>query len=207
MKASFNPSLYLVTDSTMVSITELPTIVEKCVLGGVTMVQLREKTASTRAFVSIAFQLKEILAKYHVPLIINDRIDVALAIDADGIHIGQDDMPYHIARRILGPDKIIGLSVESYKQVEEANLLDVDYIGISPVFNTPTKTDTKTTFGIEGVEKIVAMSKHRTVAIGGIHLDNARPIIKAGANGVAVVSALMKATDPKKEAQKFKEIL
>ncbi len=119
----FSTQLYLVTDSDMASIEALPEIVEQAVLGGVTMVQLREKHADTKTFVRIAQQLKTILSNYKIPLIINDRIDIALAVDADGVHIGQDDMPYAIARKLLGKNKIIGLSVESMQQVTEAMLL------------------------------------------------------------------------------------
>lgn len=202
----FSTQLYLVTDSDMASIEALPEIVEQAVLGGVTMVQLREKYADTKTFVRIAQQLKEILSNYKIPLIINDRIDIALAVDADGVHIGQDDMPYVIARKLLGKDKIIGLSVESMQQVTEANALDVDYIGISPVFATPTKTNTKIEFGLKGIEEISKITKHKTVAIGGINESNAADIIKAGANGIAVVSAIMKAKDPQLVALQLKQL-
>ena len=125
--------LYLVTDRDLSLGRPLEEIVTEAVAGGATMVQLREKEASTADFVALARQLKAALAPLGVPLIINDRIDVALAADADGVHIGQSDMPYEDARRLLGPSKIIGLSVESLADIEVANLLDVDYIGISPV--------------------------------------------------------------------------
>lgn len=202
----FSTQLYLVTDSDMASIEALPKIVEQAVLGGVTMVQLREKHADTKTFVRIAQQLKTILSNYKIPLIINDRIDIALAVDADGVHIGQDDMPYAIARKLLGKDKIIGLSVESTQQVTEANSLDVDYIGISPVFATPTKTNTKIEFGLKGIEEISKITKHKTVAIGGINESNAADIMKAGADGIAVVSAIMKAKDPQLAASQLKQL-
>ncbi|SFU33490.1 thiamine-phosphate pyrophosphorylase [Pustulibacterium marinum] len=202
----FSTQLYLVTDSDMASIEGLPEIVEQAVLGGVTMVQLREKHADTKTFVRIAQQLKRILSNYKIPLIINDRIDIALAVDADGVHIGQDDMPYAIARKLLGKDKIIGLSVESMQQVTEANALDVDYIGISPVFATPTKTNTKIEFGLKGIEEISKITKHKTVAIGGINESNTAAIIKAGADGIAVVSAIMKAKNPQLVASQLKQL-
>lgn len=204
----FDLTLYLVTDSEMIGgIEHLPPIVEQAVLGGVTMVQLREKKADTKTFIKIAAELKILLDKYDVPLIINDRIDVALAVDAAGVHIGQDDIPYPIARKLLGKDKIIGLSVESMEQVYIANELDVDYIGISPVFATPTKTDTKTAFGIDEVRYITSISQHKKVAIGGINLTNAKDIMLAGADGIAVVSAIIKAKDPQQEAQKLKLLI
>ncbi|MFI2741139.1 thiamine phosphate synthase [Zhouia sp. PK063] len=203
---NFNLQLYLVTDSSMTTVEKLPFIVEQAVLGGVTMVQLREKHANTKTFINMAQQLKTMLSLYQIPLIINDRIDIALAIDADGVHLGQDDMPYAIARKLLGAHKIIGLSVESIAQVYEANTLDVDYIGISPVFATPTKTNTKIEFGIQGIQSISKITKHKTVAIGGINTTNASQIIQAGANGIAVVSAIMKAPDPKIAAQQLKNV-
>ena len=137
----FDLRLYLVTDRQLSLGRDIEWIVERAVSGGVTMVQLREKDCSTLEFVNLAIRLKKKLSPLRIPLIINDRLDVALGADADGIHIGQSDMPYEIARGLLGKDKIIGLSVENLEQVLEANYQDVDYIGISPVFNTTTKKD------------------------------------------------------------------
>ena len=125
--------LYLVTDRELSLGRSLEKVVSEAVAGGVTIVQLREKDASTGEFVELAFRLKDILRPYNVPLIINDRVDVALAVDAEGLHIGQSDMPYEIARKLLGPNKIIGLSVECIDDILKANKLDVDYVGISPV--------------------------------------------------------------------------
>ena len=134
MRKDFDMSLYLVTDRPLSRGRDIEWIVEEAVKGGATVVQLREKDCSTAEFVSIASRLMEKLKPLGVPLIINDRIDVALAVDADGVHIGQSDMPYATARRLLGNDKIIGLSVETMDEVVEANALDVDYIGVSPVY-------------------------------------------------------------------------
>jgi thiamine-phosphate pyrophosphorylase len=140
-------------------------------------------------------------------LIINDRIDVALAVDADGVHIGQSDMRYEDARRLLGPDKIIGLSVENMDDLLEANRLDVDYIGISPVYGTPTKIDTAEPFGLEGLRKAIAMSVHPTVAIGGMNASTIGEVIKAGTDGVAVVSAICSASSPRAAAKELSEII
>jgi thiamine-phosphate pyrophosphorylase len=200
----FDLSLYLVTDRPLSLGRDIEWIVEEAVKGGVTMVQLREKDCSTLHFIELAMRLKQKLAPYHVPLIINDRLDVALAADADGLHIGQSDMPYPMARRLLGYDKIIGLSVENMEQALEANLLDVDYIGISPVFGTPTKTDTALPFGLEGILRVMAVSRHPAVAIGGININNAAAIMAAGAHGIAVVSAICSATDPREAAFELK---
>ncbi|MCC8174508.1 MAG: thiamine phosphate synthase [Odoribacter sp.] len=169
------------------------------------MVQLREKDASTIEFYNLAIEVKKCLAPYNVPLIINDRIDIALACDTEGLHIGQRDMPYSIARKLMGKNKIIGISVENKEQAEEANKWDVDYIGISPVFGTPTKTDTAPPLGIEGVKLISSISNHPSVVIGGIKLENIGSILQAGATGVAVVSAIMSAENIGESVQKLKE--
>lgn len=203
----FDLSLYLVTDRSLAKGRDIEWIVEEAVKGGVTMVQLREKDCSTREFIELAIRLRQKLASFNIPLIINDRADVALAADADGFHIGQSDMPYEIARRLLGKEKIIGLSVENMEQVHEANRLDVDYIGISPVFNTSTKSDTNAPFGIEGIRHVTAISKHPTVAIGGINCHNAVAIMQAGANGIAVVSAICSADNPQEAAFELKKII
>lgn len=200
----FDLSLYLVTDRALSLGRDLEWIVEEAVKGGVTMVQLREKDCSTLEFVELAIRLKQRLAPYGVPLMINDRLDVALAADADGLHIGQNDMPYEMARRLLGNKKIIGLSVENGVQVEEANRLEVDYIGISPVFGTATKTDTARPFGLEGIRQVMGLTRHPAVAIGGINCINATAVMQAGANGVAVVSAICSANNPREAAQELK---
>lgn len=199
--------LYLVTDRSLSSGRSLEEVVSEAVAGGVTMVQLREKDASTGEFVELAFRLKEILKPYNVPLIINDRVDVALAVDAEGLHIGQSDMPYEIARILLGPDKIIGLSVENMDDLLEANRLDVDYVGISPVYGTPTKTDTAEPFGLEGLRRAVALSDHPTVAIGGMNAGTIADVIAAGTDGVAVVSAICSADSPRSAAKELLEII
>lgn len=205
-----NPSqlrLYLVTDSGLTAGRDLADIVMQAVAGGATMVQLREKHGTTRQFVDLAVRLKGLLAPKGVPLIINDRLDVALAADADGLHIGQTDMPYPIARRLLGKDKIIGLSVENIEQVRQANDMDVDYIGVSPVFDTATKTDTARAFGIEGLRQAAAISRHPAVAIGGMNLDTAGHAMRAGAAGIAVVSAIVAAADPRQAAQRLIDMI
>lgn len=205
MKTSFNSqlsTLNLVTDGCHTT-DQLLRIVNDAVSGGVTMVQLREKTADTRTFLERAFALKRLLQGTGVPLIINDRVDIALAVDADGVHLGQSDMPVTIARQLLGPDKIIGLSVENFEQIKEANQLDIQYIGISPIFATPTKTDTHTPFGLEGARQAVALSTHPTIGIGGINASNIAAVRATGLDGVAVVSAIMSASAPRQAAQEL----
>jgi thiamine-phosphate pyrophosphorylase len=199
--------VYLVTDRGLCRNRPLPDIVLQAAQGGVAYVQLREKELSTRDFVEEAVAVKKLLAPYQVPLIINDRIDVALACGADGIHIGQEDMPYATARRLMGEKAIIGLSVETWADVEAAESLDVDYIGVSPVFATPTKTDTKEPWGLEGLKKIKFFSRHPLVAIGGINETNARDVVAAGADCLAVVSAICAADSPEAATRKILNLI
>ncbi len=199
--------LYLVTDRGLSLGRPLEEVVLQAVRGGVSIVQLREKQASTRFFIEQAERLKRLLAPYQVPLIINDRVDVALAVQADGVHLGQDDMPYPLARKLLGPKAIIGLSVETMAQVLEAEAYDVDYLGVSPIFPTPTKTDTKGAWGLEGLAQVRAASRHRLVAIGGLNASNVESVVRAGADCIAVVSAICSAPDPQKAAETLCQII
>ena len=199
--------LYLVTDRDLSLGRSLEEVVCEAVAGGVTIVQLREKEAATGEFIELGRRLMAVLKPLGIPLIINDRVDVALAIDADGVHIGQSDMPYEDARRLLGPDKIIGLSVENMEELLKANELDVDYVGISPVYGTPTKTDTAKPFGLEGLSKAVALSAHPTVAIGGMNTSTIGDVIAAGADGVAVVSAICSAENVREATSALKQLV
>jgi thiamine-phosphate pyrophosphorylase len=188
--------VYLVTDRPLCLDRPLTSIVAHAIRAGIACVQLREKNASTRDFLNQALALKPMLASAGIPLIINDRVDIALAANADGVHLGQSDMPYAEARKLLGPDSVIGLSVETWADVEAAQDLDVNYLGVSPIFATPTKTDTQAPWGLEGLARIRAFSRHSLVAIGGLNAANAPDIIQAGADAVAVVSAICSAEDP-----------
>ena len=191
-----NLDLHLVTDRSLSLGRDLLDIVRAAVQGGVSVVQLREKTCATREFIELGRAVSALLQSTSVPLLINDRVDVALAVGADGVHIGQSDMPYAEARRLLGPDAIIGLSVESQDHALAAEALDVDYLGLSPVFTTPTKQELQEQLGLEGVAGIRRLSRHRLVAIGGIHDENIAAVLQSGADGVAVVSAICSAPDP-----------
>lgn len=192
-------SLYLVTDRGLARGRTTAEIVRKAVAGGVTCVQLREKQCNTWEFIKEARALAALLRPLGVPLIINDRVDVALAVGAEGIHLGQQDMPIAEARR-LAPSWIIGVSAESLADAVRAETEGADYIGVSPVFATPTKTDTAPPLGLEGLRAIRAAVKAPLVAIGGIHAGNARKTIRAGADGLAVVSAIVAADDPREAA-------
>ncbi len=199
--------LYLVTDRALCGDKSLEDVISRSVKGGARYVQIREKDQSTRDFIEEAVRIKEILKSFSVPLIINDRVDVALAVKADGVHVGQDDMPYKMVRSLMGPGAIIGLSVEAWEDVEEAEALDCDYIGVSPVFDTPTKTDTRGAWGLDGLARIRAFSRHRLVAIGGLNASNAADVAAAGADCVAVVSAVCAASDPETASKELAGII
>jgi thiamine-phosphate pyrophosphorylase len=185
--------LYLVTDRGLGGGRPLTEIVLAAVAGGVTMVQLREKAIGTRAFVELGRALKTALAGRGVPLIINDRVDVALAVDADGVHLGDDDMCAGNARLLLGPRAVIGVSLQAAPGPEAAA---ADYFAVSPVFATGTKPDAGPALGLAGVAAVRRLTARPLVGIGGIDQTNARAVIEAGADGVAVVSAIMAAGDP-----------
>jgi thiamine-phosphate pyrophosphorylase len=199
--------VYLVTDRGLCGGRPLEEIVIQALKGGISFVQLREKEISTRSFVEEAGRIKELLEPYKVPLIINDRVDVAVACGAEGVHIGQEDMPYEIVRKIMGEKAIIGLSVETWEDVVVSQQLDVSYIGISPIFATPTKTDTKGAWGLEGLARIKAFSRHPLVAIGGINESNVREIVMAGVECIAVVSAICASPNPEAAARRINEII
>jgi thiamine-phosphate pyrophosphorylase len=200
-------SLYLVTDRTLSRDRSSEEIVSAAVRGGVTCVQLREKHCSTREFIREARSLQPLLHRLKIPLIINDRLDVALAIAADGIHLGQSDMHIRDARRLVGKKMIIGISAENLNDAIVAEQEGADYIGISPVFATDTKTDTAAPLGLEGIRRIRRAVGIPLVGIGGINFSNAREIISAGADGVAVVSAIIAADCPETAAAELKKML
>lgn len=202
----YSYQLYLVTDENQ-DILVLRHVVEQAVLGGVTIVQLRCKHASTAQFLSRAKALKQVLESYNIPLIINDRVDIALAVDAEGVHLGQSDGSVMEARTLLGDDKIIGLSVESEQQLLAAQKLPVDYLGMSAIFSTPTKQDLKKIWGIEGLKFGQANSQLPLVAIGGINSCNISQVADTGVSGIAVVSAITQADDPRSAAAYLKSLI
>jgi thiamine-phosphate pyrophosphorylase len=193
--------LYLVTDAGLSRGGSLFSIVEAAIRGGVTIVQYREKNASTRRMIEEATMLCRLCRAAGVPFIVNDRLDVALAADADGIHVGQDDMPATCARRFLGRKRILGVSAGSVEEARKAVDEGADYIGASPVFSTPTKPDAPPPLGIEGLRRITQAVKVPVVAIGGINEGNAAAMREAGAAGIAVVSAIVAAEDVEEAAR------
>ena len=198
--------LYLVTDQASVGARTLTDVVAAAVQGGVTCVQLREKQLCTRDFFAQAMVLKELLAPHNIPLVINDRIDVALACSAQGVHLGQSDMPIAQARSLLPPQMFIGWSVETMEEVVRSASLPVDYLGVSPIYATPTKVDTRAPWGLAGLRQVRSATALPLVAIGGIHASNARAVLSAGADGLAVVSALCAAPDPCAAAATLREL-
>lgn len=199
--------LYLVTDRSLSRGRSTIEVVQAAVAGGVTCVQLREKHCSTREFIDQARTLKPFLKAQGVPLIINDRLDVALAVKADGLHLGQQDMAITDARSIVGNSMIIGISAESIDDAIRAESQGADYIGVSPVFATPTKTDTAPPLGLEGIRRIRRAVTLPIVGIGGVNHQTAGSVIGAGADGIAVVSAIVSADDPEQAARDLRAIL
>ena len=184
----------------------------RCVRGGATLIQLRDKHAETRALVEEARAIKRVLAAFAAPLVVNDRVDVAMAAGADGVHLGQDDMAVEDARRLLGPDAIIGLSVKSIQEAEAARLDLVDYVGCGGVYATSSKQQKNAPIGPAGLTRIIKVLRHRApdlpvCGIAGIDASNAAEVIAAGADGVAVISALSLVSDPEAAARELRRIV
>ena len=197
-------SLYLVTDNSDDEEKFLKTI-EEAINGGVTVVQIREKTADTLDFYNLALKVKEITTKYNVPLIINDRVDVALAVDADGVHVGQSDMPCDITRELIGENKILGVSAATIDEAKKAEKDGADYIGTGAVFPTSTKDDAPS-ITKKDLKDIVDSINIPVVAIGGITIENANELKNTGISGLSVVSAIMSADNPKEASEKLLNI-
>lgn len=203
-KNQIDYSLYLVTDRSLSRGRSTLEIVGAAIAGGVTCVQLREKNCSTLEFIQEALAVRDLLAAANIPLIINDRLDVALAVAADGVHLGQTDMPLKMARDIAGAAMLVGISAESVADAVAAALGGADYIGVSPIYDTPTKTDTAPSLGLSGLETIRRAVDIPLVGIGGLNQDNAAAVISHGADGVAVVSAIVSADDPQSAARQLR---
>lgn len=207
MKAHFDLSLYLVSDAPARCSLPLAETVEAAIAGGVSIVQYRSEQAYGGVAYREALPIAEICRKNRVPFIVNDRIDLALALDADGVHIGQRDFPPAIARRILGPDKIIGFSCSNLDEVRAADENLVDYLGLGPVFPTQTKTDAAPAMGLENLALCAAATSLPVVAIGGINAGNASAVRAARTQiGIAVVSAICAAPDPRLAAKSLREL-
>lgn len=205
MNQHFNLELYLVTDRTWLNGAALEDQVERAILGGATLVQLREKSMSTGEFIAAAVQIKRVTDQYGVPLIINDRLDIALAVDAAGLHVGQGDMPAATARRLLGPAKILGVSVATPAEAVRAEQDGADYLGAGAVFPTGTKLDADSV-DYAALRQITGAVKIPVVAIGGINETNALQLKGSGIKGIAVISALLSQSDIKRAAETMKRL-
>lgn len=203
MKA-FDTSLYFITDSTGFPEEEFLRRTEAAIQGGVTFLQLREKDKTTREYLELAQKVHEITGKYNVPLIIDDRVDIAMAIDAEGVHLGRSDLPVHLARKLLGPDKIIGATAKTVPQALEAWQQGADYLGVGAIYPTTTKVKTvlTSTGTLRDICNAVPIPAN---AIGGLNKDNIDVLEGIPIAGICVVSAIMKAEDPRKAAAELKK--
>ena len=199
----FDSSMYFITDSTNYSEEEFLYRVEQALMGGITLLQLREKDKSTREYMDLAEKVHTLTKKYNVPLIIDDRVDVALAIDAEGVHVGQSDMPVSIARKLMGDDKIVGATTKTVEQAVEAYAQGADYLGVGAIYPTTTKVKTVLT-STETLGNICSAVPIPVNAIGGLNKDNIDVLEGIPIAGIYVVSAIMKADDPKQAAIELK---
>ena len=197
-------TLYFITDSTTVPEKRFLPVVEAACKGGATLIQLREKDKSTREYLKLAEATHEVTLRYGIPLIIDDRVDVALAIGAEGVHVGQSDMPVHLARKLMGPDKIVGATAKTVPQALEAYEQGADYLGCGAIY--PTTTHVKTVITpVETLKDVVKAVPIPVNAIGGLNKDNLFVLKGSGIAGVCAVSAIMKAADPETAARELKQ--
>lgn len=200
----FDTRMYFITDSTNYDEDEFLKRVEDALNGGVTLLQLREKNKTTREYIHLAEKVHTLTKKYNIPLIIDDRIDVAMAVRAEGVHLGQSDMPVGIARELLGDDYIIGATAKTVEQATEAYNQGADYLGVGAIYPTTTKVKTVIT-SVETLKKICKAVPIPTNAIGGLNKDNIGALKNTGISGICVVSAIMKADSPKQAVSELKE--
>lgn len=195
--------LQLVTDHKIARLDKLPKLVANAVMGGVNVVQLRDKVAKKNDLYQTGLALKALLLPLGVTFLVNDHIDIALALDADGVHIGQSDLRYCEARRMLGKNKIIGLTINTLGEAKEMGDCGADYFGVAPIFLSKTKPDLKKPLGFNGLKKICKYLQSPVIPIGGLQAKHVNPLLKAGATGIAIVSAILGANSPKIAAMKF----
>ena len=207
MRSTFDLTLYLVVGSDVVGGRDLTQVVSAAVKGGVTLVQLREKEPPLDRMIEQARALKRLLTPLEVPLIVNDHLDVALAAEADGLHLGQDDGDPRAARAALGPDRILGLSAGDLEEAATVDPAVVDYAGIGPAYATGSKTDAGEAIGLPGLRRLRARLDLPLVAIGGIDAGKAAEVMATGVQGAAVVSAICAADDPEAAARALREAI
>lgn len=202
MKPEIDYTLYLCTDRKIMTTDTIEESVELAIKGGVSVVQLREKECSSREFYELALTVKEITDAYEVPLLINDRLDIAMAVGADGVHLGRTDIPVHVARNLLGADKIVGATANTVEAAVEAWKLGADYLGVGDVFGTTTKSATRH-ISLEELKEIRQAVPIPVVAIGGINRDNIPKLRDTGVNGAAVISAVVGQEDITEAAEEL----
>jgi len=207
MRVGIDWRLCFIADSEAAHGKDILQLIAQAVEGGVTIVQLRGKKWTSREFLDVGLKAARFLRPKKVPLIINDRVDIALACEAGGVHLGQDDMPLTFARELMGKERIIGISVSSADEALAAEKGGSDYIGVGPVFATLSKKDIGSPLGLAGLREIRQKVKIPILAIGGISVANVADVIASGADGVAVISAIAAATDPKKAATEIIELI
>jgi thiamine-phosphate pyrophosphorylase len=205
-KLAVDYTLYLITDRVLVGEKDFFQSVRRALEGGVTLLQVREKEASSKEFYETALRLKKLAAEFRVPLIINDRIDVALAIDADGVHIGQEDLPLDVVRQLVGPDKIVGYSASTPEEAIYGEKMGADYLGVGAVYPTGSKKDAGVAIGITGLQRVVESVSLPVVGIGGIGTANVKAVKKTGAAGVAVISAVLSQPDTYQAAKELVDL-
>ncbi|MFN2226536.1 MAG: thiamine phosphate synthase [Anaerolineae bacterium] len=198
-------ALTVITDRRTAGSRSILEVVRAAIRGGATVVQLREKEATTRQMIELGRALHEITRAAGVPLIVNDRLDVALAIEAEGLHVGMDDMPVALARRLLGPGRLLGYSPDSVAAARQGEREGADYLGIGDVYGTGSKPDAGEPVGLEGLAAAARAVSIPVVAIGGVTVDNTPAAIRAGAAGVAVISAVMGVSDPGAAARRLRQ--
>lgn len=201
---SLDTTMYFITDSTGYPEEEFLRRVEEACKGGVTLIQLREKDRTTREYLALAVKVHEITQRYNIPLMIDDRVDIALAIGAEGVHVGQSDMPVLLARKLMGEDKIVGATAKTVPQALEAYEQGADYLGVGAIYPTTTKVKTVLT-SVETLKEIVKAVPIKVNAIGGLNKDNIHVLKDSGIDGICAVSAIMKAADPCAAARELKE--
>ncbi len=200
-------SVYVITDRGAAGERPLSEVVRAAVAGGATVVQLRDKRATTRDLIEQGRALHGITRPAGVPLIVNDRVDVALALRAEGVHVGDEDMPAVLARALIGPERILGVSAGTVRDARQAEADGADYLGVGDIYGTPSKPDAGSPIGVEGLREIAEAVSIPVVGIGGIDADNAAAVIAAGAAGVAVISAVIGAPDPKQAVRRLWDII
>lgn len=206
MNAARSPSLsglYIILDPSVCPARPLVEVLTVAAEAGATLFQYRNKTASMKDAYGEALALRQAAAKAGVLFIVNDRCDLALAVDADGVHLGQGDLPLDLARKVMGPEKLIGISTHNPDQVREATAGQPDYLGFGPIFTPGSKQDHDPVVGLEGLRAMRALTSLPVFAIGGIYIDQVREVLRAGANGVAVISAILKARDISQAVKSF----